>query len=245
MNQGENRRKGFWNLHLHYKFAVVLYTAKGNREVPGALKNERSINMKNLVVAVALFAAGTLFAAPCGEACKGAKEGPKAACECKSGKPCKCGPECKCPPKGDKCKCKSGKPCKCGPECKCPPKGDKCKCKSGKPCKCGPECKCPPKGDKCKCDKAAGERRGPGEGRHGRRGPKFKKCDCSPNCPGVIILPPDSEEGEPLFKLFGGKGRPGEGMGRGRGRRHCKCGKGPDCDCPRPPRRNKPESKPE
>ena len=135
----------------------------------------------------------------------------------------------------------------CGEAGSCAKDGPKaaCECKSGKPCKCAPECKCADKGDKCKCDKGPGEGRR-GQGPHGRRMPKYKKCDCSPNCPGVIILPPDSEEGEPLFKLFKEQGgKPGEGMGRGRGRRPCKCGKGPNCDCPRPRRRNRQQNKPE
>jgi len=83
-----------------------------------------------------------------------------------------------------------------------------------------------------------------------RPAPKFKKCDCCPACKGIIILPPNATEGEPLFKAFG------EGPRGPRGERPqfkgprgprpdapkpdcacgaaCACGKGPACDCPKP-----------
>ena len=63
------------------------------------------------------------------------------------------------------------------------------------------------------------ERRDPAMRRPGMRGPRAKKCDCCENCKGVIILPPDSTEGEPLFKGRERMSRsPGEaGPGRHRG----------------------------
>ncbi len=93
-----------------------------------------------------------------------------------------------------------------------------------------------------------------------RPAPKFKKCECCPDCKGIIILPPNATEGEPLFKAFGEgpRGPRGEFKGpRGpRGERPqfkgprgprpdapkpdcacgaaCACGKGPACDCPKP-----------
>ncbi len=114
-------------------------------------------------------------------------------------------------------------PCE-GQKCECAPdKGPKCECAAGKPCECPKPCKCGEGGER-KCPKG-GEFRRPGEkgprhgmrGEHGKgdrpmhhRGPKFKKCDCSPECKGIILLPPDSPEGEPLFKAFPRRDRPGE-----------------------------------
>lgn len=115
-----------------------------------------------------------------------------------------------------------------------------CECKAGKPCTCGDKCAC---GEGCPCcaKKGPAARRHPGEGRRG--GPKYKKCACSPDCQGIILLPPDAEEGEPLFKLLaeqrGGRG-PGAGKGsKGpRGKGHGKGphrGKGPEGGDRRPP----------
>ena len=99
------------------------------------------------------------------------------------------------PAEPPKCECVAGKPCECP-----------------KPCECGGENKGPRHGEFRK-DGRMGHRpemRGPhgrkGPGMH-RQGPKFKKCDCCPECKGVIILPPNATEGEPLFKAFGGERR--------------------------------------
>ena len=71
--------------------------------------------------------------------------------------------------------------------------------------------------------------------------PKFKKCECCPECKGVIILPPNAEEGEPLFKLFGGEGRGPRPEFKGRpGCKGPKCGEGPKCGCPKGPKPEQP-----
>ena len=63
------------------------------------------------------------------------------------------------------------------------------------------------------------ERKAPPVRQHGMRGPRVKKCDCCENCKGVILLPPNSTEGEPLFKgrdrMHQRPGRPGPGPRHG------------------------------
>ena len=126
-----------------------------------------------------------------------------------------------------------------------------------KACPCAGECACG-KGPACDCAQPAAEAPKPPEGKDFRqRGPrrpmpKFKKCECCPDCKGVILpeRPPRGERGE--FK--GSRGERGEFKGP-RGERpafkgprgpkpeaakgcacagECACGKGPACDCPPP-----------
>ena len=124
------------------------------------------------------------------------------------------------PAEPPKCECAAGKPCECA-----------------QPCKCGEEMPAPRKGELRHNRGPKGEGgmrqgRGPnGMGPEARRPPmpKFKKCECSPECKGVIILPPDSPEGEPIFKLFPrpeGNGPRPEGRGPRPGMRN-RHGKGP------------------
>lgn len=139
-------------------------------------------------------------------------------------------------PEAPKCECGAGKPCECP-----------------KPCKCGGEEKKGPRGEFRRHGGMHGQRpgmRGPqgqgGRGMH-RQMPKFKKCECCLECKGVIILPPDSQEGEPLFKLFKGEGngprpemkrpqgqKPECGCAKPEAKEGCPCKKGPACDCPKP-----------
>lgn len=126
-----------------------------------------------------------------------------------------------------KCECVAGKPCVCP-----------------KPCQCGGEEKKGPRGEFRKRDGRHGKpgMRGP-EGRGmNRQGPKFKKCECSPECQGIVILPPNASEGEPLFKLFGGERRGQRPEFKGRRPEFkrakpeqpgCPCGQGPACNCPK------------
>ena len=119
-----------------------------------------------------------------------------------------------------------------------------CECVAGKPCVCPEPCKCggeEKKGPRCGEFRKHGGRHGrpgmrghEGRGMH-RQGPKFKKCDCCPECQGIIILPPNASEGEPLFKLFGGEGREPRRVFKGRrpDLNGQKCGEGPKCDCPK------------
>lgn len=97
------------------------------------------------------------------------------------------------------------------------PEPPKCECKQGKPCECPPPCECAD-GEKKK-DGGEFRKRGPrGKNAPGNR-IKVKKCDCCPECKGVVILPPDAEDGEPLHKFLESQGmRPGGRQGR-RGRR--------------------------
>ena len=124
-----------------------------------------------------------------------------------------------------------------------PAEPPKCECGAGKPCECPKPCKCGgerkgPRGEFRRREGMQGQHRQGMQGPHGRHMPKFKKCECSPECKGVIILPPDSQEGEPLFKLFRGEGRgPAPEMNRRPEKKGCP-GK-PDCpakgECPDKP----------
>lgn len=104
-----------------------------------------------------------------------------------------------------------------------------CQCQAGEPCTCGEACKCakpqlPPRGPR---PEFRGHRHGPHHGaRPPHQMPKFKKCTCCEGCEGVIILPPNSTEGEPLFKLFKKEGECGCG-----GKPECGCANGPKPGC--------------
>ncbi|MBR0197448.1 MAG: hypothetical protein IJQ34_04885 [Kiritimatiellae bacterium] len=84
-------------------------------------------------------------------------------------------PECKC---GCSAKKLPPPPCAKAEGCR---RGMQCPQKEGFPPKCGPKAEC-------------------GAQRPAPALPRIKKCDCSPDCKGVIILPANSTEGEPLFK---------------------------------------------
>lgn len=117
-----------------------------------------------------------------------------------------------------------------------------------KACPCAGECACG-KGPACDCAQPAAEAPKPPEGKDFRpRGPrrpmpKFKKCECCPECKGVILpeRPPRGERpgfkgprGErPAFK--GPRGPKPEAAKGCACTGECACGKGPACDCPPPP----------
>lgn len=160
--------------------------------------------MKKVILAAAMTAAGLLFA-------QEAAVDAAVACECKAGEPCVCGEGCACGAQPSApavaapaaavpvCECKAGKPCICGEGCRC-----------------GAACSAPCQDGKCALRGGPNGHRGP---RPHHRMPKFKKCTCCEGCEGVIILPPDSPEGEPLFKLFMKK-------------HDCPCAKdGTKCEC--------------
>ena len=176
--------------------------------------------MKKLMMIGAVIAATVAFA-----------QEPAPVCECKEGKPCICGEGCQCGSAAPACECKGVQPCQCEGECKCPPKGPECgerKCgPRGPECgerKCGPrgpECgerKCGPRGPEC------GERRPCG----GDDVPRFVKCNCCPECKGLILLPPRGMMRKGGFEC--GKKGPKHGFGP-RGNFRPECGNGP---CPAP-----------
>ena len=124
------------------------------------IKNRKELRMKKLTMAFAIALATFAFA----------QEVPTPACACKAGAPCICGEKCECAAK-PACACKAGAPCVCGKEnCDCP-----------KPPKCG-------------MDKRGFRGKGPGCGmgaqRPDRDVPRFVKCNCCPECKGLILLPP-------------------------------------------------------
>lgn len=124
------------------------------------------------------------------------------------------------------------------PEAAVPAGAPKCECAEGTPCQCGAEKKAPAPGEFRRNRGQRGEgavrgKRGPqGERPAMRRPPmpKVKKCECSPECKGVIILPPNATEGEPLFKVV----PPPESMGPRPGANGRPRGRRPQAEAPAP-----------
>ena len=120
-----------------------------------------------------------------------------------------------------------------------PQPAPQCESKEGAPCKCGDE----------KIERKCGEFKGPRHGHHGmhhrgmQRGeqgvPRFVKCNCCPDCKGLILLPPAPPAFENGKRPECGKGPCGMkkgpcGMNKGPEKPGCPCGKGAECDCPKP-----------
>ena len=147
-------------------------------------------NMKKMIAMALMCAAGFAFAQEAAqpEAPQGLPPPPPPPCQMTDRPACPApGPQCACPK--DECKCPKPE-CKCTGECKCPPPPPPFCDKAGRPCP-------PPPA----CDKVAP-----------RGMPQFEKCNCCPDCKGVII-PEDFFTRGPRHGMKHGR-RHGKGHGR-------------------------------